>query len=236
MWDGIEQLKSQHEALDFQSAIDVQEEEIEHLTIGDTSPEIHQLDPEVITALRHDVEDQRRVIEDKEIARRMQGFDHFVLQSYADEEFAIETQEDFERLRLQEQSDREYAMTLRNRVESGRSDIPEGYQVGQELRMNPLNFRIRYTQDSIRSDFRLGGMSIHETKEELEREGQRCVNRIPAIKVFHDKNLWWSADNRRLWCFKEAGIDCIPVLIVEKRMVNRNKFTSQNEGKYVRVL
>jgi len=114
MWDGIEQLKSQHEALDFQSAIDVQEEEIEHLTIGDTSPEIHQLDPEVITALRHDVEDQRRVIEDKEIARRMQGFDHFVLQSYADEEFAIETQEDFERLRLQEQSDREYAMTLSN--------------------------------------------------------------------------------------------------------------------------
>lgn len=121
LWGVIEQLKSQHEVLDFLYSIEIHGEEIEHLTIRDTSPEIHNLDQEILNTLRGDVEDQRRVIEDNEFARRTQGFDQLDLQAYEDEQVTLDTGEDLEQLRVQEHRDHEYARTLQLTLDNGKN-------------------------------------------------------------------------------------------------------------------
>ena len=124
---------------------------------------------------------------------------------------------------------------------------PNSYYLKQLLRTNnKLEFSskilnkyidIRYTQNSIAKTFR-GGGSIHDTKQKLMQDPEKHVKSIPPIRVFLEDGLWWSIDNRRLWCFKEAKVHNIPVVIVDKSdktVVDARKFTSSDRGKTVEI-
>mmetsp|Transcript_14643 Transcript_14643/g.30436 ORF Transcript_14643/g.30436 Transcript_14643/m.30436 type:complete len:174 (+) Transcript_14643:278-799(+) len=60
---------------------------------------------------------------------------------------------------------------------------------------------IRFTQNSVASHFR-DGRSLQETVN-LLRSGM-AVDDLPAIRVVECMNHFWSLDNRRLSCMKEA--------------------------------
>ncbi|MGP4039475.1 RHS repeat-associated core domain-containing protein [Gracilibacillus sp. D59] len=65
---------------------------------------------------------------------------------------------------------------------------------------------IRYTQDSIKKSFKDGG-TVDDLATGL-KNGSVNKNDIPAIRVFqHTDGNMYSLDNRRLYAFKQAGID-----------------------------
>ncbi|KAJ1557630.1 hypothetical protein HK096_006191, partial [Nowakowskiella sp. JEL0078] len=74
--------------------------------------------------------------------------------------------------------------------------------------------QIQYTQDSI-SQFFQDGRSVKKLAKHL-KNGSVSVYDIPYIECFVDENgIWWSNDNRRLWAFREAGLEEVPVIKVD---------------------
>lgn len=68
---------------------------------------------------------------------------------------------------------------------------------------------IQYTNDSCSRVFSDGGC-IYTTAMALT-DGDICAEDIPVIRVVEFNGNMYSLDNRRLWVFKESGIDCVPV-------------------------
>ena len=72
-----------------------------------------------------------------------------------------------------------------------------------ECTMNPQ--RLLYSQNGISSEFKNGGeirSALHAVMHNWRR-----VEDFLKIKVFSHRALWYSADNRRLWVFKFAGLE-----------------------------
>ena len=78
-----------------------------------------------------------------------------------------------------------------------------------DKRMAPSD--IEYLNSSIKSTFR-DGTSIYATMNDL-KHGCIDPDDIPAIKVVKYKGDTYSLDNRRLWAFKNAHVDEIPVIV-----------------------
>ena len=96
--------------------------------------------------------------------------------------------------------------------------------------LNPQD--IRYVQDSISSRF-MCGRRVVETMNQLL--SGLSVDLIPTIRVFHWNGHWHSEDNRRLWAFKKAGLQAVPVRYVDKSSVDPRKFTTQDGGLIIRM-
>lgn len=100
------------------------------------------------------------------------------------------------------------------------------------MRLNPQD--IHYSQPSIAAVFQ-DGRSIFNTLNRL-RSGALTSDEIETIKVFKTRNQWWSADNRRLWCFREAGLALIVVKIAKKRVAQQKFWFAQvNDGESIEI-
>lgn len=73
---------------------------------------------------------------------------------------------------------------------------------------------ILYSNNNIKPTFQCG-RSIRGVVEDIE-DGKCEPNDIPCIRVFKHKHKIYTLDNRRLWCFKEARVQTIPVVWAEK--------------------
>lgn len=89
---------------------------------------------------------------------------------------------------------------------------------------------LRYTHDSIAPHFS-DGRSIHELAEDLEH-GITSVEDVEPIEAYRDQNgLWWCVSNRRLWAFKQAGIQKVPVIKIEPR----RSLPVYDQGRWIKV-
>jgi hypothetical protein len=93
---------------------------------------------------------------------------------------------------------------------------------------------IHFTQKSIGERFS-NGRSIYSTVKQLQR-GEIEAEDFPPIHVFCFDDCWWSLDNRRLWTFKNAGLNSIPVKVVEinESYLHRVKVINNGESIYIR--
>lgn len=71
----------------------------------------------------------------------------------------------------------------------------------RQRRMHPSE--IRYTQDSISRRFQNGTL-LEEAVEKLVR-GESHIDDFPPIRVFREKGIVYSIDNRRLFVFKSLA-------------------------------
>jgi len=96
---------------------------------------------------------------------------------------------------------------------------------------------IFFTQDSI-SQFFQDFKIVSQTEDALYCR-KLSSHRIPPIHVFGwDGGGEWrihTEDNRRLYAYKEAGLQSVPVKFTTRKDVNRTKFSTKNGGKQVRV-
>lgn len=119
-------------------------------------------------------------------------------------------------------------------VPKSRCKNKQGLRAQSEHTVSSLDpSEIRYCQDSIGRRFRCGRY-IEDTKNELSA-GRLDVSFIPTIQVFEDNGLIFCANNRRLWCFKMAGLASVPVRWVLKSSIGKSKFTTKNEGVDIRL-
>ena len=93
---------------------------------------------------------------------------------------------------------------------------------------------LHYTQDSIKRTFQCG-RSLQSTIRELQRNPDAAFKSIPTIQVFELNGKMWTADNRRLYCFRQARLSEIPVRCVNAAGVDPRKFTTYNGGLSIRV-
>jgi hypothetical protein len=93
---------------------------------------------------------------------------------------------------------------------------------------------IRFTQSSIKDTFS-DGRSLYGAVKKLKCERIEVYD-FPTIHVFYFYDSWWSLDNRRLWTFKKAGLDSIPIKKVEisKQEFLRMKVIDDGESIYIR--
>lgn len=94
---------------------------------------------------------------------------------------------------------------------------------------------IKYTQDSISSKFS-DGTTIEETINGL-KNGTINPKSIPEIRIFEKNGQIFSLDNRRLYAFKEAGINDIPYRWATTEEIANEawKMTTNNGGTSIRV-
>jgi len=105
---------------------------------------------------------------------------------------------------------------------------------GRQLKPSMLDpSQIRYCQDSISNRFQCG-RRIRETRDKLVH-GIESVDDIPTIRVFPWNGEWYTEDNRRLWAFKGANLRSVPVKMIEFSRVRREKLTTTNNGRSIRV-
>ena len=117
----------------------------------------------------------------------------------------------------------------------------KGCFVGAEVFERKLRLGyIRFTQDSIGPRFRDGG-SLEETIDEIKKSGESVLQRCP-IKVTRHSNMFFTADNRRLHCLKQAlgegGVVTVsfapfPQSIGLQELAE--KMTTRNKGKIIVV-
>jgi hypothetical protein len=95
---------------------------------------------------------------------------------------------------------------------------------------------IRYTQESIKKSFKDGG-TVDDLAAGL-KNGSVNKNDIPAIRVFqHTDGNIYSLDNRRLYAFKQAGIDP-PQVWAPNDLVQKQigwKMTTKSNGTSIRL-
>merc|ERR1712098_510015 len=96
---------------------------------------------------------------------------------------------------------------------------------------------IRWTQVSINNRFG-NSLPIEWTIAKL-RSGEIIPRELPLIRVAKFKGKYRSVDNRRLYCYKTAGIKKIPVIIIKedrkmKQLFEKNK--SKNNGVDVKII
>ena len=94
--------------------------------------------------------------------------------------------------------------------------------------------KLHFTQDSIKRSFRCG-RSLQSTIRELQRNPRAAFESIPIIQVFELDGKMWTADNRRLYCFRQARLSEIPVRHIHAAGVDPRKFTTGNGGLNIRV-
>ena len=96
---------------------------------------------------------------------------------------------------------------------------------------------IFFTQDSIRQIFQ-DSKIVSQTEDALYCR-KLSSHQIPPIHVFGwDGGGEWrihSEDNRRLYAYKEAGLQSVSVKFTTRKDVNPTKFSTKNGGKQVRV-
>ena len=97
-----------------------------------------------------------------------------------------------------------------------------------EIALRPSD--IRYTQNSISNKFSDGtliGMLLDDIVF-----GRCFVSGIKMIQVMCADGVWYSADNRRLWVFKQLELlgHCPLVMVKVVRQINWAKCTSKNGG------
>ncbi|XP_045213796.2 uncharacterized protein LOC123564353 [Mercenaria mercenaria] len=102
-----------------------------------------------------------------------------------------------------------------------------------EINLQPSD--IRYSQSSISSQFQ-DGTNIGESLDEIFF-GRSFASAIPQIEVWDIEGHWVSADNRRLWVFKQLEIlgrlDFITVKV--SKIIDKEKLTSKNAGMVVKI-
>jgi hypothetical protein len=105
--------------------------------------------------------------------------------------------------------------------------------VGVVDKLTPQN--IRFSQDSISSVFK-DGSTVDDMIKGL-KTGKINPNDVPAIRIFEKEGAIYSLDNRRLYAFREAGIDNIPYRWATKKEITNEawKFTTTNGGTEIRV-
>lgn len=99
--------------------------------------------------------------------------------------------------------------------------------------------KIRYTQDSIRNRFGRPGADEGKPIGDVLYEVYIGMTDLPPIEVFEYKGFYWSADNRRLWVFKElenlGKCNSMPVKLIPFKRFDRRKFTTKNDGQEVKI-
>lgn len=85
--------------------------------------------------------------------------------------------------------------------------------------------RIWYSQDSIGPKFR-DGTPLQHTINKLKNK-QVQPKDIPMITVARIDDIYVTADNRRLYCFQQAGIKSLKVRIEEISNIRDDKFTGR---------
>ena len=93
--------------------------------------------------------------------------------------------------------------------------------------------KIRYTQDSISKKFR-DGSSVDDMISGL-KNGSITPDDVPSIQVFKKDGALYSLDNRRLYAFKQAGMNKINIKMVSYKNIPKWKLTSRNGGTSIRV-
>lgn len=94
---------------------------------------------------------------------------------------------------------------------------------------------IRFTQNSINEKFTCYlNYTIYDLADDLQT-GHVCAGAIERIRVVNVGGTYWSLDNRRLWAFKEAGLNVVPVKIVEPNGQFYRKRHNVDGGWTVRV-
>merc|ERR1712098_840268 len=96
---------------------------------------------------------------------------------------------------------------------------------------------IRWTQVSINDRFG-NSLPVAWTIAKL-KSGEIIPRELPLIRVAKFKGKYRSVDNRRLYCYKQAGITKIPVVVIKedrkmKQLFEKNK--SKNNGTAVRIV
>ncbi|XP_045170382.2 uncharacterized protein LOC123532856 [Mercenaria mercenaria] len=99
---------------------------------------------------------------------------------------------------------------------------------------------IFFSQDSINNVFDKNcGHRYKPIGETLDAlcEGRCSVNSIPTISVVKHNNKWFTADNRRLWVFRnlERLGKCDKIYVSEGFYIPPSKFTTYNGGESVHV-
>eukprot|EP00933_Yihiella_yeosuensis_P022816 TRINITY_DN17889_c1_g1_i1.p1 TRINITY_DN17889_c1_g1~~TRINITY_DN17889_c1_g1_i1.p1 ORF type:complete len:329 (+),score=34.04 TRINITY_DN17889_c1_g1_i1:211-1197(+) len=89
---------------------------------------------------------------------------------------------------------------------------------------------ISYTQESVSSTF-ADNRSIYDTARDLNN-GSLDITDLPFIRVYKHAGGWFSLDNRRLWCFRNSGVDVAPVKVVSAPPDAST--TSRRDAVYVR--
>ena len=77
--------------------------------------------------------------------------------------------------------------------------------VGQTLLVQPLS--IRWTHDRLQQMFTCGRRLKHVADQLRDKSISPEV--LPMIEIVSYQGKWYSRNNRRLWCFKEAGLRSI---------------------------
>ena len=104
--------------------------------------------------------------------------------------------------------------------------------------MSPLD--IRYSQDSISCYFDSkcphSFYLLGETVDEISA-GRTSLSSIPKITVVYKFGKWYTADNRRLWVFRqlEKRGKCNKIPVYVGYDIREEKFTTANDGITVRV-
>ena len=83
--------------------------------------------------------------------------------------------------------------------------------------------KIRFTQDSIKQEFKNGRGSLEDTIRGL-RSGSISPDNFPAIRILEHNGQLWSLDNRRLYVFQQAGIKIKTEVVFMKNEGIRKEF------------
>ena len=108
-WDSLEKLRSQQNVSDYNEAVILHENEVINL---EDFVDASEFDPYILDILRDDIHQQKQIVEDSKFAHTIEGNFSNSQQRYDDAEIAVEEQCNFDRLRLQEDYDHAYALTL----------------------------------------------------------------------------------------------------------------------------
>ena len=111
------------------------------------------------------------------------------------------------------------------------SDIDDN--IRQSTNVDPQD--IRFSQDSISSRFK-NGNSVSDTIDKL-KTGELTAKDFPNIRVVKRDGKLYTLDNRRLYCFKEAGLESIPVIFasLKEELKEAFKFSTRNDGVSIQV-
>lgn len=88
--------------------------------------------------------------------------------------------------------------------------------------------KIRYSQNTASDKFR-NGSSIYTLIDEL-KDGKKSTTEVPAIEVAFYHGTYISKNNRRLFCFKTAGIKSVGVRIVPLSAISDGQLSAGHLG------
>ena len=113
-----------------------------------------------------------------------------------------------------------------------RASMRERHRVTRDHTVDPSD--VRYTQNTIARRFQCG-RTLTQTITQLLSHPDTVFTTIPRIQVFERDGTLWTADNRRLYCFREAKLRSVPVRRINAGAVNPRRFTTRNGGTSIRV-